>query len=125
MSESAPTPEECFTLDPELIFVQATDVNRLNFILFDGTEADFLVFARIARVEAPDGVACDAAGLCVGCEIAAYQCERSGYVIDWERRYEVGGTNSDRAINKLRYQLANGLASMSNYEGALADFKAN
>lgn len=117
-------PEECFTLDPDLIFDQASAYERVVCPLSDGSTMDFLIFARPARVWPPDGFAAGCDGKCHGAEVVAYRCDEFGCVADWERRYEAQALAPEWALKRLRYQLVNGLAVMSNYEGALADWEA-
>ena len=110
---------EFFSLVPEEAMHQASCVTRGLYLLPNCDETWMLVFARYAYVPAPDGVARNAHGKTAGVDVIAYECDTTGRVFDWERRYETSGTCIEAAMDKLRFGLVNGLLALSNYEGVL------
>lgn len=112
-------PEDAFSTDREVIFDQASRVELLNLgPAPDGRTRWFLVFGRWCHILAPEGFIASERGIRWGVEIAAYACTEDGAVRDWNRRYEMTGTTFELAAIKLRFQLANDLADLSNSEEA-------
>ena len=112
--------EPFFSLVPEVALLQAVCLVQATYPTPE-SELRVVILSRVAKVTAPPGCACDAQGQTVGTELVAYPCDEDWRVFDWERRYEVQGVSVEDAMNRLRFGLANGLLSLSNHEGILAD----
>lgn len=119
--------EESFTCDPELIYDQASNVDLFSIYYEFGKRQNFLVFYRRCLVIAPERFECNSNGMCEGVEAVFYRCDEDGTVSNWNRRYEVQAPDAQRAQNRLRFQLANDLATLSHSEPAqdLADYGAS
>ncbi len=112
-----------FSRVPEVAFEQAIAHTKAFYPTPEG-EQWLLIWARYARIEALPGTPCDNRGQTLGIELVAYPCTKEGFVLDFEKRYQVEGTSVEMVMDKLRYGMANGLLDLHNFEGFLEQVEA-
>ncbi|RYZ65065.1 MAG: hypothetical protein EOP09_14885 [Proteobacteria bacterium] len=123
MPKQAPI-EEFFSLIPEQVAAQSFHTDVACMPTPNGW-VHLAIFCRVALVEPCDGANIGHDGKSLGIELVAYQSDEDGRVFDWEKRYEVQTVSEGgEVVRKLRNLMANGLARLHNYEGAMAIIEA-